>query len=92
MSGNHRPPESLLYQVRTTHNANAVRLTTPPSEPEASRPVPSPCTADDASASRAVFGPAGSVDKARLQRVVDVMQQFLGFPAFNINSMLVNGG
>jgi hypothetical protein len=25
-------------------------------------------------------GPVGSVDKARLQRVVDVMQQFLGFP------------
>jgi NitT/TauT family transport system substrate-binding protein len=36
-------------------------------------------------------GPAGSVDKARLQRVVDVMQQFLGFPAFNISSMLMNG-
>jgi NitT/TauT family transport system substrate-binding protein len=37
-------------------------------------------------------GPAGSVDKIRLQRVVDVMQQFLGFPAFNIDSMLLNGG
>jgi ABC-type nitrate/sulfonate/bicarbonate transport system substrate-binding protein len=37
-------------------------------------------------------GPVGSVDKARLQRVVDVMQQFLGFPAFNISSMLMNGG
>jgi hypothetical protein len=37
-------------------------------------------------------GPAGSVDKVRLQRVVDVMQQFLGFPAFNIDSMLLNGG
>lgn len=36
-------------------------------------------------------GPVGSVDKARLQRVVDVMQQFLGFPAFNISSMLMNG-
>jgi hypothetical protein len=31
------------------------------------------------------------VDKARLQRVVGVMQQFLGFPAFNISSMLMNG-
>ena len=37
-------------------------------------------------------GPVGSVDKVRLQRVVDVMQQFLGFPAFNIDSMLLNGG
>jgi hypothetical protein len=36
-------------------------------------------------------GPVGSVDKARLQRVVDVMQQFLGFPACNIGSMLMNG-
>jgi NitT/TauT family transport system substrate-binding protein len=37
-------------------------------------------------------GPAGSVDKVRLQRVVDVMQQFLGFQAsFNINSMLTGG-
>jgi NitT/TauT family transport system substrate-binding protein len=37
-------------------------------------------------------GPAGTVDKVRLQRVVNVMQQFLGFPAFNIDSMLLNGG
>ena len=37
-------------------------------------------------------GPVGSVDKVRLQRVVDVMQQFLNFPSFNINSMLMNGG
>jgi NitT/TauT family transport system substrate-binding protein len=37
-------------------------------------------------------GPVGSVDKVRLQRVVDVMQQFLGFDSsFSINSML-NGG
>jgi hypothetical protein len=32
------------------------------------------------------------VNQARLQRVVDVMQQFLSFdPAFNINSMLMGG-
>jgi NitT/TauT family transport system substrate-binding protein len=37
-------------------------------------------------------GPAGSVDRDRLQRVVNVMQQFIGFPSFNINSMLMNGG
>ena len=37
-------------------------------------------------------GPVGSVDKVRLQRVVDVMQQFIGFPAFNIDTMLLNGG
>ena len=38
-------------------------------------------------------GPVGSVDKAQLQRVVDVMQQFIGFPSsFNINSMLMGGG
>jgi len=37
-------------------------------------------------------GPLGGVDKVRLQRVVDVMQQFLEFDsAFNINSMLVGG-
>jgi hypothetical protein len=34
----------------------------------------------------------GGVDPARLQRVVDVMQQFLGFDSsFNINSMLAGG-
>jgi len=33
-----------------------------------------------------------TVDQVRLQRVVDVMQQFLGFQsAFNINSMLIGG-
>jgi NitT/TauT family transport system substrate-binding protein len=38
-------------------------------------------------------GPVGTVDKVRLQRVVNVMQQFLGFdPSFNIDSMLMNGG
>ena len=36
-------------------------------------------------------GPVGSVDKVRLQRVVDVMQQFIGFPSFNIDSMLMRG-
>lgn len=36
-------------------------------------------------------GPVGSVDEVRLQRVVDVMQQFLGFPKFNIESMLMGG-
>jgi len=37
-------------------------------------------------------GPVGSVDPVRLQRVVDVMRQFLGFdPSFNINSMLMGG-
>ena len=39
-----------------------------------------------------ITGPAGSVDKVRLQRVVDVMQQFIGFPSFNINSMLMGSG
>jgi NitT/TauT family transport system substrate-binding protein len=34
-------------------------------------------------------GPVGSVDTIRLQRVVDVMQQFIGFPPFNIDSMLM---
>jgi NitT/TauT family transport system substrate-binding protein len=38
-------------------------------------------------------GPVGTVDQVRLQRVVNVMQQFLGFdPSFNIDSMLMNGG
>ena len=37
-------------------------------------------------------GPVGSVDKIRLQRVVDVMQQFIGFPSFNIDSMLMSSG
>ena len=38
-------------------------------------------------------GPVGTVDKIRLQRVVNVMQQFLGFdPSFKIDSMLMNGG
>jgi len=33
-------------------------------------------------------GPPGSVDKVRLQRVVDAMRQFLNFPAFDISSVL----
>ena len=37
-------------------------------------------------------GPAGSVDKIRLQRVVDAMQQFLGLPRFDIGSMLMRSG
>jgi NitT/TauT family transport system substrate-binding protein len=37
-------------------------------------------------------GPVGSVDRARLLRVVNVMQQFIGFDrSFNIDSMLMGG-
>jgi NitT/TauT family transport system substrate-binding protein len=37
-------------------------------------------------------GPVGTVDSVRLQRVVDVMEQFLGFdPPVNINTMLTRG-
>jgi NitT/TauT family transport system substrate-binding protein len=32
--------------------------------------------------------PVGSVDDVRLQRVADVMSQFLGFPTFNVGSMI----
>jgi len=34
-------------------------------------------------------GPVGSVDKIRLQRVIDVMRRFLGFGKFDIGSMLM---
>ncbi len=37
-------------------------------------------------------GTAGSVDKVGLQRVVDVMHQFLRFPTFDIDSMLMGRG
>lgn len=37
-------------------------------------------------------GPVGAVDPVRLQRVLDVMQQFIGFnQSFKINSMLMGG-
>jgi NitT/TauT family transport system substrate-binding protein len=36
-------------------------------------------------------GPVGSVDLVRLQRVVDVMQQYLMLPKFSINSMMLTG-
>jgi NitT/TauT family transport system substrate-binding protein len=32
--------------------------------------------------------PTGPVDTVRIQRVADVMRQFLGFPAFNVGSMI----
>jgi NitT/TauT family transport system substrate-binding protein len=35
--------------------------------------------------------PAGSVDAARLQSEVDLMEQFLGFPSFNVKSMQMSG-
>ena len=37
-------------------------------------------------------GPAGSVARVRLERVVNVMQQFIGFPSFSVSSMLMNDG
>jgi NitT/TauT family transport system substrate-binding protein len=36
--------------------------------------------------------PVGPVDAVRLQRVVQAMQQFMGFTPFNIHSMLISGG
>ena len=32
--------------------------------------------------------PVGPVDAARVQRVADVMRQFLGFPVFNMTTMI----
>ena len=32
--------------------------------------------------------PVGPVDPVRVQRVADVMRQFLGFPAFDARSMI----
>jgi NitT/TauT family transport system substrate-binding protein len=37
-------------------------------------------------------GPAGSVDAVRLQRVANVMHQFLPFPQFSISTMLMGSG
>ena len=37
-------------------------------------------------------GPAGSVDRIRLARVVNVMQQFIKVPTFDIDTMLMNSG
>jgi NitT/TauT family transport system substrate-binding protein len=37
-------------------------------------------------------GPVGSVNKIRLERVVNVMRQFIKFGKFDIDSMLMNGG
>ena len=37
-------------------------------------------------------GPVGTVDTVRLKRVINVMRQYLGFPDFNIDSMLMGGG
>jgi NitT/TauT family transport system substrate-binding protein len=37
-------------------------------------------------------GPVGRVDQVRLQRVADVMEEFLGFPKFDIGSMLMGSG
>jgi NitT/TauT family transport system substrate-binding protein len=36
-------------------------------------------------------GPVGTVDSVRLQRVANVMHQFLPFPQFNISAMLMGG-
>jgi hypothetical protein len=32
--------------------------------------------------------PVGPVDTVRVQRVADVMREFLGFPAFDVGSMI----
>jgi NitT/TauT family transport system substrate-binding protein len=36
--------------------------------------------------------PTGAVDTIRIQRVADVMRQFLGFPSFNVGSMISGVG
>jgi hypothetical protein len=44
-----------------------------------------------ATSSETVMDPVGSVDTIGLQRVVNVMQQFIGFPKFNIDTMIMPG-
>jgi len=36
-------------------------------------------------------GPVGTLNEVQLQRVADVMEQFLAFPAFNVKSLAMNG-
>ncbi len=36
-------------------------------------------------------GPAGTINEVQLQRVADVMEQFLAFPSFNVRSLTMSG-
>jgi NitT/TauT family transport system substrate-binding protein len=51
-------------------------------------PAPLGVTKDTAAIMALDNYPVGSVDPVRLQRVADVMSQFLAFPSFNIKSMI----
>jgi len=57
---------------------------------QAMRSLPSPLgVSPETSAVMALDSyPTGPVDVVRIQRVANVMRQFLGFPAFNVGSMI----
>ncbi len=54
------------------------------------KPIPLGVSKQTASVMALDDYPVGSLDPTRLQRVVDVMEQFLMIPKFNIDSMLLN--
>jgi NitT/TauT family transport system substrate-binding protein len=56
------------------------------------KPEPLGVTPDVAAMMALDTYPVGAVNVVRLQRVADVMQQFIGFPSFSVGSMVVNPG
>jgi hypothetical protein len=56
------------------------------------KPEPLGVTPDVAAMMALDTYPVGSVNVVRLQRVADVMEQFIGFPSFSVASMVANPG
>jgi NitT/TauT family transport system substrate-binding protein len=93
-------PQTLAAFYRALEQGQQIADTNRAAVEQAMEDLPKPLTLTKTAAALMALdeypvssGPVGTVDKIRLQRVVNVMQQFLGFePSFNIDSMLINGG
>jgi NitT/TauT family transport system substrate-binding protein len=93
-------PQTLAAFYRALEEGQQIADTNRTAVEQAMEDLPKPLKLDPATAALMSLdeypvssGPVGTVDKVRLQRVVNVMQQFLGFdPSFDLDSMLMNGG
>lgn len=94
----HKYPRTLAAFYRALEEGQEIADTNRPAVEAAMEELPKPLGLPKITAAMMSLqsypvstGPAGSVDKVRLQRVADAMHQFIGFPAFSIDSMLMGG-
>jgi NitT/TauT family transport system substrate-binding protein len=91
-------PKTLAAFYKALEEGQQIADTDRPAVEEAMEDLPAPFGVSRLTASLMTVpyypvdpAPVGSVDVARLQSEADLMEEFLGFPSYNVKSMLMRG-